>query len=199
MNTLIHKLSDARSRSLAIAALLAALMIATRGHHLPTLRDVVPGASWAVFFLAGVYLRSPVALAGFLGLAAGLDYAAISWGGVSAFCVSPAYVALLPAYGVLWLAGRAYRLGWGVEAIAPLPLALCALGGTLVCDLISSGSFYLYSGRFSDLSWSEYLSRSTQYLPRCLVAMAFWVILAALVHRLVAVSSIRPSFRFIRR
>ncbi|QDX81633.1 hypothetical protein B9N43_10435 [Denitratisoma sp. DHT3] len=167
-------------------------MVLIRGHHFPLLRNIVPGASWAVFFLAGMYLNAPLALAGFLGLAVGLDYAAIEWGGTSAFCVSPAYIALLPAYASLWLAGRGYRLGWGLERIAHFPLAFCGLLGTLVCDVISSGSFYLYSGHFSNPNWSEYLARSTQYLPRCLVAMGLWLSLATLIHSLLLVRRRNP-------
>ncbi|CAB1368358.1 conserved membrane protein of unknown function [Denitratisoma oestradiolicum] len=173
-----------RARQAAIAAVLISLMVLTRGHHFPLLRNIVPGASWAVFFLAGMYLNAPLALAGFLGLAVGIDYAAIEWGGTRAFCVSPAYIALLPAYASLWLAGRGYRLGWGLERIAPLPLVFCGLLGTLVCDVISSGSFYLYSGRFAYPNWAEYLARSAQHLPRCLVAMGLWLSMAALAHNL---------------
>lgn len=182
-----------RARQAAIAAVLISLMVVTRGHHFPLLSNIVPGASWAVFFLAGMYLNSSLALAGFLGLALGLDYAATDWGGTSAFCVSPAYVALLPAYASLWLAGRGYRLGWGLERITTLPLAFCGLLGTLVCDVISSGSFYLYSGRFADPNWAEYLARSAQYLPRCLVAMGLWLGLAALVHSLLQARRNSPA------
>ena len=44
-----------------IGTALAALMVATRGAHLPALH-VLPPASWAVFFLAGALLRDAVSV-----------------------------------------------------------------------------------------------------------------------------------------
>jgi len=103
-----------------VGLLLAMLMTATRSHHVADLTHL-PDASWAVFFLAGFYLPT-LAFGGLLALAALIDYVAITWGGVSSFCVSPAYGFLLPAYGALWLAGRrfadAYFLSW--QALMPL-------------------------------------------------------------------------------
>ena len=50
-----------------IGFILIILMIATREYHFAALHSL-PGASWAVFFLAGVYLRSSWSLLGFLAL-----------------------------------------------------------------------------------------------------------------------------------
>jgi hypothetical protein len=55
-----------------VALLLALLMLATRGHH--EISPVhLPDASWAIFFLAGLYLRPGWLFAGFFLLAAGMD------------------------------------------------------------------------------------------------------------------------------
>lgn len=48
-----------------IGLVLALFMVITRGHHFASLQNV-PSASWAVFFLAGVYLRSAWSMPGFL-------------------------------------------------------------------------------------------------------------------------------------
>ena len=112
------------SRSeLAIACALAALMAATRFHHFGSAFHL-PDASLAVFFLGGLYLRRTAAFGAYIGLAALLDYVAIVHGGVSDWCVTPAYAFLLPTYACLWWAGvwcsRHDRHGWrGYARLAP--------------------------------------------------------------------------------
>ncbi len=82
----------------------------------------LPGTSWAVFFLAGVYLRSRWALPRLFALTWVLDFVAYTWGGASGFCLTPAYVFLLPAYGGLWLTGRWYAGEYCFEWRTLLPL-----------------------------------------------------------------------------
>lgn len=169
---------------IVIGGVLLALLIATRGHHFPTVKQLLPSASWAVFFLAGTYLRPAWPLAALLAVASLLDYAAIAWGGVSSFCVSPAYVALIPAYGALWLTGRWYAGRYAFRPSTLLPLAGSVLAGTVVCELISSGSFYFFSGRFAEPTLAEFAVRFAKYFPSSLSAIAFWVAVAALIHAL---------------
>jgi hypothetical protein len=182
MNTL------SKRHQLITGSLLVALMVATRGHHLPTVQSMLPSASWAVFFLAGIYLR-PLWFAGALmALAAGLDYVAITLGGVNDFCVSPAYIALLPAYATLWSAGRWYQNRTQLKAIAPLSLVGSVAISAVLCELISSGSFYVFSGRFATLSVAEFAQRFAQYFPSSLTSIAIWVSIATLIHGAILVA-----------
>ena len=175
-------------QQLAIGVVLVLLMALTRSHHWATLH-ALPDASWAVFFLAGVYLRpfwtAPVLMLG----AALVDYVAITWGGVSGFCVSPAYWFLIPTYGALFLAGRVYarhhRLSWSA-----LPWLLgSALAGAVLAELFSSGGFYFFSGRFAEPSMGEFIPRLVKYFPHMLSTMAAYLGLAAVIH--VAFASLR--------
>lgn len=172
-------------RQTIIGLLLAAFMAATRSHHFAGLHHL-PDASWAVFFLAGFYLRPAWAFASLSLLAVTSDYVAITWGGVSSFCVSPAYAMLLPAYGALWLAGRWYGRQHRERIATLIPLALVALGGAAACELISSGSFYFYSGRFADPTLAEFLPRLAKYFPHALSSLALYLGAAALVHATVS-------------
>lgn len=174
----------------AIGIALAALLIATRGHHFVTVKQVLPSASWAVFFLAGFYLRPAWVLAGLLGIAGLVDYAAIGWGGVSDFCVSPAYAALIPAYGALWLAGRWYAERYTFKVVTLIPLAAAALVGIAVCEVISSGSFYFFSGRFPEPTLAEFGARLLKYGTHYLSTTAFWIGVAAVVHVAIATARI---------
>lgn len=181
---------------IVIGIALAALMLATRGQHFPTVKQMLPSASWAVFFLAGVYLRPAWVLAALFGLASFLDFAAINRQGVSDYCVSPAYIALIPAYAALWFGGRWFAGHYSVKPVALLWLAASVLVSVFVCELISSGSFYFFSGRFAEPTLAEFAGRIVKYFPAFLGSTAFWIATAALVHTAVVVTrhiAVRPK------
>lgn len=186
-------LTLSKRNQVLIGLVLAALMIATRGHHYPTVRHMLPSASWAVFFVAGAYLKPKWVLPGFLALAALLDMMAIGWGNVSDYCMSIAYAALIPAYGSLWFAGHWYARRHS-ERLVTLPLlAGTAFTATVVCEIISSGSFYFYSGRFADPTLMEFAGRFAKYFPHSITSLAIWVAVAALVHAAIAVARRAPT------
>ncbi len=170
-----------------IGITLVMLMITTRGHHVASLESL-PSASWAVFLLAGIYLRPTWTFAALLALAGSLDYAAITWGGVSNFCASPAYAMLLPAYGALWLAGRWYAKQYSFNWNTLLPLSLAVFVGTAVCELLSSGGFYFFSGRFVDTTFAELGTRLVKYFPGDLQSLLFYVAMAAVIHVLLVLA-----------
>lgn len=163
-----------------IAVALALCMAATRSDHFAGELHL-PDASAAVFFLAGVYLRPMWIAAALLVEAALIDYAAIAFGGVSSFCISPAYGFLLPAYGALWLAGRWYAVRHRLAFSTLLPLAASVVIGGLVSDLFSSGGFYFFSGGFEP-NLAEFGARIARYFPSSLATLAFYVAVAAIVH-----------------
>lgn len=162
---------------------LALLMVATRSHHFAGMTHL-PDASWAVFFLAGFYLRPGWAFAALLGLAVVSDYLAIAGFGVDDFCLSAAYAFLLPAYGALSYAGRRfagfYRFQWSTVP----RLAGFALAGAAAAELLSSGGFYFFSGRFADPAWSEFVTRLGWYFPGNLESLALYLGAAAVAHGL---------------
>lgn len=166
---------------LMIGIVLVLLVAGTRGQHFATLQSL-PGASWAAFFLAGVYLRPIWALPGLLALTWALDFAAFTWGGASGFCLTPAYVFLLPAYGALWLAGRWYAHRHRFEWRTLPALTAAMLVGAAVCELFSSGGFYFFSGRFTEPTLAEFAGRLVTYFPRYLQSLAFYVGIATVVH-----------------
>ncbi|MCC6922692.1 MAG: hypothetical protein IT525_06445 [Nitrosomonas sp.] len=179
---------------MVIALLLAVLMIITRSHHFISLHNL-PGASWAVFFLAGVYLRAVWPLAGFLMLAWILDYMAYAWGGASGFCLTPAYAFLLPAYASLWLAGRWYASQHQYVWRTLMPLSLSIVFGLILCELFSSGGFYFFSGRFADTTWLEFAERTSAYFPMYVESFLFYAGFAILLHWIIVfiAQSIRLS------
>jgi len=152
---------------------LIALMVATRFHHFGDVLHL-PDASLAVFFFAGFYRKK--AFFGFLlALAALIDFLAIE-NGTSGWCVSPAYVFLIPTYAVMWFAGR-YCLTFKPLKIAEMAkstgLLILAASAAFA---ISNGSFYLFSGRYEDLSLGDYVLRIAQYYPSYVGAALIYVV-----------------------
>jgi hypothetical protein len=162
---------------------LIALMALTRMHHFGDALSL-PDASLAVFFLAGRVCSSRWLLAGLLLEAAVLDYVAIHFFSVSDWCVSPAYVFLIPTYAVLWYAGRYSAV---FKALNPVEfmqsVGLMALA-TTAAFAISNGSFYLFSGRYNDLALGHYFSAVAQYYLPYLSAGLLYAVLGLAVIKL---------------
>lgn len=160
---------------------LTALMIVTRVNHFGTAIHL-PDASMAVFFLGGLYLRRHLLFFALAVLAGVLDWASITYAGVSDFCVTPAYSFLLPAYAVLWYGGRLYsdRLTGRAGSIAG------AIGVGLVAAtlsfVVSNGAFYWLGGRYADPHFAQYVERLLHWAPLFVrVAMAY-IVVAMAVH-----------------
>ena len=141
---------------------LIALMVLTRFHHFGDVLHL-PDASLAVFFFAGFY-RKKMLFAFLLALAALIDYVAIE-NGTSSWCVSPAYVFLIPTYAVMWFAGRYCSTFTAMKMAELTKSAGLLIIATSAAFFISNGSFYLFSGRYGDLSLEEYFVRVAQYYP----------------------------------
>lgn len=171
-----------------LALALAALMAATRYKH-GAAPDFLPDASLAVFLLGGFYLGRLRGFALYLVLAALVDQLAIRVGGVSDWCLTPAYAFLVPAYGAAWLAGLwASRAPLeGVAAIARIALAFAA--GSAGWFAISNAGFYLYSGYFDGMGAIEYAARVQKYFWPYAASAAFYVLAAAAVHVAAALAS----------
>lgn len=161
--------------------LLVFLMVATRSHHFASVTHL-PDASWAIFFLAGFYLRPLWVFAALVGMATASDFLAIRYFSVSDFCVSAAYGFLVPAYGALWFAGRRFKAIYRFHPSALAWLAVYALGGAAICEFFSSGGFYFFSGRFADTTLAEFGARLVRYFPVSLEGMALYLAAAIIVH-----------------
>lgn len=181
-------------QQLAVGLVLAVLMAATRGNHAGLLSQL-PGASWAVFFLAGVYLRPRWAFAALAVEAVVIDAIAVGWAGVSDYCVTPAYAMLLPAYASLWFAGRWYAARHAENFRSLARAAAAAFVGAVACELLSSGGFYFLSGRFAEPTLAEFGARLAQYFPQYLQAMVLWVGVAAIIHAALVAARGRAAAR----
>lgn len=165
--------SDRTVSFVVSVAALAVLMLVTRFQHFGSGVNLAD-ASLAVFFLAGLFL-SWRWFPAFALLAAGIDYAAISWAGVSDYCVTPAYAFLLPTYAAMTFAGAWARRYRALRIADLAPLAVATTLGGVVAFAISNGSFYFFSGNFPGLSYADYLARTAHYAVPYLAWALFYV------------------------
>lgn len=190
-------MNNIQTRSIAIFAALAALMAATRFNHFGSAVSL-PDASYAVFFLGGLYLsrfaRVSVAAFSVLIIEAGLiDYYATSVQGISDWCMSPAYWFLIPTYGSLWLVGRWLTLRHTMEGKGLIALALAAWAASSFAFAFSNATFYLFSGRFADMSTAEYTSRIAQYYASYVSVALLYISCAVALHMAVDIVSRRRA------
>ncbi|TAJ98545.1 MAG: hypothetical protein EPO39_17955 [Candidatus Manganitrophaceae bacterium] len=176
------RVSENRKIALTISLLLAALMAATRFHPIGSavgLHD----ASLAVFFLSGLYLRS-IFFPLFLAEATLIDHV-VTVGGGDAWCITPAYLFLVPTYATLWGAGRWYARRHRSAAWTLMPLSLALFVGASAAFLISNAGFYLFSGYFGEMGFGPYAAAVAKYYPPYVVHAFFYVATAVCLHRLV--------------
>ena len=157
------------------AVALMALMAATRFHHFGT-PFALPDASLAVFFLAGLWLGGRYLFATLLVEAGVIDYLAITKFGVSDFCVTKAYVFLIPAYAAMWLGGKWCRHFGELSLSSVLQQFGMLITATSTAFLFSNGSFYWLSGRYVSPHWAQYVERFSQYYPPYLTNAALYVL-----------------------
>lgn len=139
----------------------------------------LPDASWALFFLSGLLTVRFLWPALLLASAITLDYLALR-NGVSSYCVTPAYLFLVPTYLTLWGTGRwaAFDVGIGARAIARATVALII--GVVAAFLISNVSFYYLAGYFDRMPALVYADRVSRYLPHYLLTTAMYCGVAGL-------------------
>ena len=191
-------MSNTRTKSIVIFVLLAAMMAATRFNHSGSAFSL-PDASYAVFFLGGLYLTRMVRVSVIFFIAllleAGLiDYYATSVQGISDWCMTPAYWFLIPTYGSLWLVGR-----WvssrpaiqnrTVENKGLMILALAAWCASSFAFAFSNVTFYLFSERYADMSLVEYSSCVAQYYVSYVSVALLYIVCAVAVHMAVDITS----------
>jgi hypothetical protein len=183
-----------KNKTLTITAALVALMALTRFNHFGS-AAALPDASYAVFFLGGLFLgrvRAALAVLALLLVEAALvDYYAINFAGVSGWCVTSAYGFLVFAYAALWFVGRGFA-PHHVAGMKGLPkLAVAATVAGVSAFAIANISFYLLSGYFGSMDVSEFAARVAPYSVSYVVAMLGYVGCAAAVEMLFAAKAQR--------
>lgn len=163
----------------AVMLVLALIMLATRAFHVASTFHL-PDASWALFFLAGIYLG--FASFGILLLeAVAIDVIFLLNGG-NDYCFSIAYGFLVFAYLALWFGGYwASRMRRENQ-----PLLLRGLAAWLVASvvayLLTNGSFYWLSGKAVNPSVEGWLHNAQLWAYGFIVQPMIYLVAAAAAH-----------------
>ena len=160
MTDVLKKIPSASS--MAIAATLAFFMLLTRGSHVLTAVSL-PDASLALFLLGGMLLKRGNWFAAFIALAVAIDFGAATVDTQQGFCISNGYWGLVPTYALMWLGGR--WLSKLTDAFSALPYAIVGLSTTVIAFIISTQTYYLFSGRFPNTGLLQTIQYGWEYLP----------------------------------
>lgn len=168
-------------KHLAIATAIAFFMLLTRGSHVLT-SVALPDASLALLLIGGLYLRKTAWLALFVVLATVIDFGAAAIDSLQAFCLTVGYWGMLPTYAAMWLAG--VWLGKQANSFDAIKFTLAALVSTFTAFVISTQTYYLFSGRFPNNGVIETIQYGWNYLPSymgftAMYLIGFWVLAKA--------------------
>ncbi|MES2182734.1 MAG: hypothetical protein V4493_11635 [Pseudomonadota bacterium] len=167
---------------LSLAAVIAFLMLLTRGSHVLTSVSL-PDASLALLLIGGLYLRKAAWFALFVVLATAIDFGAAAIDSLQGFCLTDGYWGMLPTYAVMWLAGL--WLSKQTNSFDAFKYAFAGLLATFLAFVISTQSYYLFSGRFPANGMIESLQHGWEYLPSymgftAMYLVGFWALAKAL-------------------
>jgi hypothetical protein len=170
------------NKQIIIAAVLAFLMLLTRGSHVMT-HVALPDASLALLLIGGLCLKRAVWFAFFVALATAIDFGAAAIDSFQAFCLTDGYWGMLPTYAVMWLAG--VWLGKQANPYDVFKYMVAGVLATFLAFMISTQTYYLFSGRFPAEGIIESLQHGWEYLPSymgytVMYLVAFWVLAKAL-------------------
>jgi hypothetical protein len=149
-------------KQLSIAAVIAFFMALTRGSHVVT-AVALPDASLVLFLLGGLCLRRAGWFVAFFALATVIDFGAAAFDPSLGFCLTNGYWGLIPSYAAMWLGGL--WLANRKDAFEAVPYAVVAMVTTFVAFVISTQTYYLFSGRFPASGLIASLQHGWEYLP----------------------------------
>lgn len=167
-------------KQLILVITIAFFMLLTRGSHTLTPFEL-PDASLALFLLGGLFLQRSAWFVAFFILATIIDFGAAALDPAQGFCLTNGYWGLIPSYGVMWLGGL--WLSKQVDAFNALKFSVVGMATTFMAFVISTQTYYLFSGRFPANGIIESMQHGWEYLPSWMgfSAMYFVLIWAAVL------------------
>jgi hypothetical protein len=153
------------TKQIIIATAIAFFMLLTRGSHVLT-HVSLPDASLALFLLGGMLLKRWGWFAAFFVLATVIDFGAAALDPAQGFCLTNGYWGLIPSYGAMWFGG--FWLSKQHDAFANkniVTYAVVSMLTTFIAFVISTQTYYLFSGRFPAEGVLESMKHGWEYLP----------------------------------
>lgn len=171
------------------------LMILTRGSHMTTPYSL-PDASLAIFLIGGIYLKNIrffIALF-FLGLF--IDFGAAALDTKLGFCLTKGYWGLIPSYACLWVSGYFLSQRKFLQKLSIfIPIVSIAV---MLAFLISTQTYYLFSGRFGSPSILESILHGWDYLPQYFLSSFTYISIFWLTQHIILKNKILNNFKKFR-
>jgi hypothetical protein len=151
-------------KSIFIAAAIAFFMLLTRGSHVLT-HVALPDASLMLFLLGGLLLKRWGWFVAFFGLATVIDFGAAAFDPAQGFCLTDGYWGLIPSYAAMWMGGLFLSNQDAFANKNIFTYAAVSMLTTFIAFVISTQTYYLFSGRFPAKGLFESLQHGWNYLP----------------------------------
>ncbi len=138
-------------------------MILTRGSHVTTLYNL-PDASLAVFLIGGIYLKNIRFFIMFFLTVLFIDFGVATLDPKLGFCLTNGYWGLIPSYATLWISGFFLNRHNLIQKLSIfMPIVSVAI---ILSFIISTQSYYIFSGRFGSPSLMESILHGWDYMPQ---------------------------------
>ena len=166
------KLPRPNSKEFFLTLVISFLMVLTRGNHVTTLY-ALPDASLALFLIGGIYLKSTRFFITLFLLALFIDFGVAALDPKLGFCLTKGYWGLIPTYASLWVCGYFLNKQKYLQKLSIfIPYVSVAV---VVAFLISTQTYYLFSGRFGSPSFIESILHGWEYLPQYFLSSFIYI------------------------
>ncbi|MDP3087900.1 MAG: hypothetical protein Q8M99_06960 [Methylotenera sp.] len=178
------------TKHIIFAVIIAFLMLLTRGSHVLTSVSL-PDASLALLLIGGLYLRKAAWFVFFVLLATLIDFSASAINSWYGFCLTAGYWGMLPTYFAMWLAG--VWLSKQTDGLDIVKYTIAGLLATFLAFVISTQTYYLFSGRFPNNGISETMQYGWDYFPSYIGFTAMYLV------AFLALAKVLPKFNLAGR
>jgi hypothetical protein len=151
---------------LTLILFLAGTLILTRGSHFLT-EYSLPDASLVIFLILGIFAPSLILFALFFIMGSLIDFGSAIFDISKAFCLTDGYWGLIPTYYLMFMSGQLVKSKNLLNNINIFLVIL--LGSTSLAFVISTNSYYMFSGRFGNPGFMESIIQGWNYYPSYLV------------------------------
>ncbi len=174
---------------------LSFLMILTRGSHIATLY-ALPDASLAIFLIGGIYLGNIRFFIALFLLGLFIDFGAAALDTKLGFCLTKGYWGLIPSYACLWVSGYFLSQRKFLQKLSIfIPIVSIAV---MLAFLISTQTYYLFSGRFGSPSILESILHGWDYLPQYFLSSFNYISIFWLTQHIILKNKILNNFKKFR-
>ena len=179
-------------QSVCISIFLFSLMTLTRGSHLLSSISL-PDASLVLFLIGGIYLKNIRFFIALFLLGLFIDFGAAALDPKLGFCLTKGYWGLIPAYASLWVCGYFLNKQKYLQKLSIfIPYVSIAV---VVAFLISTQTYYLFSGRFGSPSFIESILHGWEYLPQYFLSSFIYIGLFWLTQNIIIKNKIFSNFK----